>query len=794
MKDGFSTGLNRIIMQSPVVLMGGRAGGEFLVDFVTENISRFGYRPEDIAGRDLAVESLVFEEDRPGVELALEACASSGASECVLEYRLKTPSGGIVPVQENRVFHACRDGEARTWQSALMDVTDRKTAEEEAGSLGGNLARTLDAFRIGAFEYSFERDDYTISGFRPQGGGLSGGEAVPRENMAAAFPDLPQLPDEAFWRKLFDEAEGGVELERGLQPPGGDARLFSIKAFPWKDGKGAITGAAGIITDITPLKAARDRVLAQGRRLELLRSLSMKMMAELDTEELLKIILISAVEFAGAGHGVINLLEDDGRAFRRKFAVGLFEPMKGETRPAGSGITAKALREKRRIFLKNYAESPDKLNEPRFDGIVSSIVMPLYYGARDFGGLTVSYTSESPDLDEDFAASLDQFASIASLALENARLHEIAGRELRNKAIAEERLKAQNRISAASAEASGYLLARGDEGALDRALLVIGEAAGAKRAVLFRDVPEKGLAEVLGRGVRPEGPDLPLPYGPAERKAYPRVFECLARGQVFRGELDGGEGSVVAVPVYMGSRFWGFLSLVYAGPPPHFSSAGLNGLRAAAYNLAVSASGLDADRQVKAGYVRLQKTFEDVIGAIGFIVGKKDPYTIEHQRRVSALARDAGELMGLDPFRLEGLRVAGLIHDVGKAEIPGEILSKPGKLSAAEYGLVKTHARAGFEILSGIDFPWPVANIVLQHHERLDGSGYPGGLAGDEIMEEARILAVADVAEAMASHRPYRPSLGADAALDEIMGKRGILYDVRAVDAVTEALMKAGLR
>ena len=156
MKDGFSTGLNRIIMQSPVVLMGGRAGGEFLVDFVTENISRFGYRPEDIAGRDLAVESLVFEEDRPGVELALEACASSGASECVLEYRLKTPSGGIVPVQENRVFHACRDGEARTWQSALMDVTDRKTAEEEAGSLGGNLARTLDAFRIGAFEYSFD--------------------------------------------------------------------------------------------------------------------------------------------------------------------------------------------------------------------------------------------------------------------------------------------------------------------------------------------------------------------------------------------------------------------------------------------------------------------------------------------------------------------------------------------------------------------------------------------------------------------------------------------------------------
>ena len=441
--------------------------------------------------------------------------------------------------QENRVFTPAATGPDLA--VGPHGCNGQKTAEERPG-LGGNLARTLDAFRIGAFEYSFERDDYTIR-FRPQGGGLSGGEAVPRENMAAAFPDLPQLPDEAFWRKLFDEAEGGVELERGLQPPGGDARLFSIKAFPWKDGKGAITGAAGIITDITPLKAARDRVLAQGRRLELLRYLSMKMMAELDTEELLKIILISAVEFAGAGHGVINLLEDDGRAFRRKFAAGLFEPMKGETRPAGSGITAKALREKRRIFLKNYPESPDKLNDPRFDGIVSSIVMPLYYGARDFGGLTVSYTSESPDLDEDFAASLDQFASIASLALENARLHEIAGRELRNKAIAEERLKAQNRISAASAEASGYLLARGDEGALDRALLVIGEAAGAKRAVLFRDVPEKGLAEVLGRGVRPEGLTCRSHTGRPREKPTPGYLNASPGGRSSGASWTGGRAA-----------------------------------------------------------------------------------------------------------------------------------------------------------------------------------------------------------------------------------------------------------
>jgi len=172
---------------------------------------------------------------------------------------------------------------------------------------------------------------------------------------------------------------------------------------------------------------------------------------------------------------------------------------------------------------------------------------------------------------------------------------------------------------------------------------------------------------------------------------------------------------------------------------------------------------------------------------MGKIVGKKDPFTIEHQERVAALAVAMGERMGLDEARREGLRVAGLVHDVGKIEVAGEILNKPGKLSRIEFELVKEHPRSGYEILLGVDFPWPVAEVTYQHHERLDGSGYPRGLKGDAILLESRIIAVADVVEAISAHRPYRPALGLDAAIEEITSKAPLFgHDV--VDACLSLL------
>jgi HD-GYP domain-containing protein (c-di-GMP phosphodiesterase class II) len=139
--------------------------------------------------------------------------------------------------------------------------------------------------------------------------------------------------------------------------------------------------------------------------------------------------------------------------------------------------------------------------------------------------------------------------------------------------------------------------------------------------------------------------------------------------------------------------------------------------------------------------------------------------------------------MGLSPEIIKGISVVGTIHDIGKISVPAEILSKPGRITEAEFSIIKEHPKTGYDILKGIDFPWPVALSILQHHERMNGSGYPGHLSGEDIILEARILAVADVVEAMASHRPYRPSLGIDKALEEIAQKKGILYDSAVVDA-----------
>ncbi|MEK7817477.1 MAG: HD domain-containing phosphohydrolase, partial [Actinomycetota bacterium] len=189
-----------------------------------------------------------------------------------------------------------------------------------------------------------------------------------------------------------------------------------------------------------------------------------------------------------------------------------------------------------------------------------------------------------------------------------------------------------------------------------------------------------------------------------------------------------------------------------------------------------------ADDKVKDSVRRLQSALSGVIGALASTVERRDPYTAGHQQRVAKLGAALAEEMGLPEESIEGLRMAGTLHDLGKIAVPAEILSKPGTISEYEFSIIKNHPQIGYEILKEIEFPWDIARIVHEHHERIDGSGYPQGLSGEDIMLEARIMAVADTVEAMASHRPYRPSLGMKAALEEIQKYKGKLYDADAVD------------
>lgn len=189
---------------------------------------------------------------------------------------------------------------------------------------------------------------------------------------------------------------------------------------------------------------------------------------------------------------------------------------------------------------------------------------------------------------------------------------------------------------------------------------------------------------------------------------------------------------------------------------------------------------------------KLEGSLDNAVTAIAATVEMRDPYTAGHQRRVAKLAAAIASEMGLPIKQIEGIRIAGIVHDIGKIHVPAEILSNPSKLSDAEFSIIKTHPQAGYDILRTIDFPWPVAQMILQHHEKMDGSGYPNGLKGEDILIEARILCIADVIEAMASHRPYRPGFGIFPALQEVSRNKGRFYDLHVVKAVMTLFLDKG--
>jgi PAS domain S-box-containing protein len=199
-----------------------------------------------------------------------------------------------------------------------------------------------------------------------------------------------------------------------------------------------------------------------------------------------------------------------------------------------------------------------------------------------------------------------------------------------------------------------------------------------------------------------------------------------------------------------------------------------------------------AEEQIRRYVAQLEQAMQSTINVVATIGELRDPYTHGHERRVGEIAAAIATEMGLDQNQVEGIRIAGYLHDVGKIAVPAEILAKPTKLTKAEFDLVKDHARQSYDILKTVPFPWPVAEAAWQHHERMDGSGYPRGLKGEEIIVESRILAVADTVEAMSSHRPYRPGLGIDKALAEIERSRGKLFCPEAADACLRLFREKG--
>lgn len=276
------------------------------------------------------------------------------------------------------------------------------------------------------------------------------------------------------------------------------------------------------------------------------------------------------------------------------------------------------------------------------------------------------------------------------------------------------------------------------------------------------------------------------PTGTAIRTRTPRTMHAGKPGEgetPWAGRMARfGLKSSVAVPACRGTQVLAVIN-VYSTSEDAFDPNEVALLLEFADNLAQALAGLRTTKELQEVSRALEQSSLSVIAAVSATLEQRDPYTAGHQDRVAYLSTEIARKLGWDHNRIEGLRLGAMIHDIGKISVPAEILNRPGKLSAAELSIIRTHPAVGGDILKDISFPWPIRQIVMQHHERVDGSGYPEGLKGDAIVEEAKIVAVADVIEAISSHRPYRPSLGIERGIAEIRQGRATLYDAAIVDA-----------
>ena len=285
------------------------------------------------------------------------------------------------------------------------------------------------------------------------------------------------------------------------------------------------------------------------------------------------------------------------------------------------------------------------------------------------------------------------------------------------------------------------------------------------------------------------------PTGEAFRTGRPYVRNDIAadpHSNPWRdAALQRGYLSSITLPLIHVHEVIGILK-VYSAKTAAFGAEEIDFLNQIAGDIAVGVKSLRLEQGLENSLKKLRAVVEQTAEAIATMVELRDPYTAGHQRGVTQLACALAAEMGLDEERIEGIRLAGLLHDIGKVVVPAEILNKPGKLTELEFNIIRSHSQMSYNILEKIEFPWPVAQIALQHHELMNGSGYPAGLTGEDILLEARILAVADVVDAMTGHRPYRPALGVEKALEELFRNQGILYDPLVVEACIRLYTEKG--
>jgi len=631
-----------------------------------------------------------------------------------------------------------------------LDITERKRAEQVLRESGAELRAIFD----GALDGILVADSDTRTFLKGNTAICSmlgyTQEEIVRLGVSDIHPaqDLPRVVAH-FDRVLHGDI--GMATEMPVTRKDGSVFYADIKAATIR--MGTKECVLGIFHDCTERRAAEAQIRRLTQLYATLSQCNQAIVRCATEEELFAQICRSAVEYGSMKMAWIGFIDPQTRLIQpiasyddraNDYLHGINISSDAET-PLGRGPTGTAFRENQPVWCQDFQNdqrtAPWRERGMRF-GWRASAALPLRCNGVPVGVLTL-YSGEVGTFDEAVQQLLIEMATDISFALDN-----FAREAARN--------QAQKELLAAEEQFRGLV---------EQSIAGIYIIQDGKLVYV-----NPRAAEIVGQGSADEliGTDPLAWVVETDRGQVAENMRVLLSGEAQNLALDFGALRRDGVVIEVGAN---------AARATHKGQPAIIGL------LQDISEKKRADEQIRHYIEQLQTAFMSTVEVATALSEMRDPYTAGHERRVGKIAAAIGAELGLDDQRIEGLRVAGYLHDIGKITIPAEILSKPGKLSPIEYQLIKGHPQSGYDVLKSVEFPWPVAQVTLQHHERMDGSGYPQGIKGEAILFEARIMAVADVIEAMSSHRPYRPGLGIDKALAEIERGRGTAYDADAVDA-----------
>jgi PAS domain S-box-containing protein len=650
-----------------------------------------------------------------------------------------------------------RAGEALPYAvvTSFVDITERKRTEARlrtADRIVENSSTVLYRTALAPKErLTFVSDNVSRYGYRPE-------DLIGKQTGELLHPDdLERVNREN--EALTKSSSGNATFEYRMRIGDGTYRWIEDRTTVFRDSKGEPVGLEGILNDITERRQAEEAMRASEGEYRGLFEV---------TRDAIMTIEPSSWNFTSGNPAAIKMF---GASSEEEFvSYGPWE-LSPEKQPDG-----RASAEKAKAMVETTLREGSHLFEwthRRIDGVAfpaDVLLTRMVQGGRVMLHATVRDISERKQADRTL---LRVNRALKTLSEANEALVRAPNQE--------DLFRQMCRVIV---EAGGYRmawigLAEDDPGASVRTVARAGLDDG------YLDVAKISWAN-NERGRAPTGTAIRT-----RTVQINRDFASNPSMGPWRAEaLKRGYGSSIALPLLEDQRAFGALT-IYAQEPEAFGAEEARLLTELARDLSYGVIALRARDDHLAGLQRLGQAMEETVRLVAATVEMHDRYTAGHQRRVAAISAAIAKEMGLSSDMIHGLRLAGTLHDLGKINIPADILSKPGKLSLLEYELIKTHPQTGYDVLKPVEFPWPIADMVLQHHERLDGSGYPRGLKGDAILLEARIIAVADVVESMISHRPYRPALGVDVALAEIQEGSGKLYDPAVVDACLK-LFSAG--